>query len=142
MIDRYFEAETTECEEVLLKNYLVHGKYRMTRVVKDALAVMSLSATVAARKKRCHSIWYGVGIAASLAVVAIVGAHLLKGEEQDVCEMYIAGLHVPGHEWVADKIQADLREVNEASEKAADMVGSELSDFMDLVATDIKQTAP
>lgn len=125
LIDRYFEAQTSESEEVLLKNYLAHGRYRLTPDVVDALAVMSLSASAASKRHRRRTLASLVSIGASLAIVTTAALHMHTDNNHGVCEMYIAGVQVSGSEWVSDKIQSDLKIVSEASETANDVVGVE-----------------
>ncbi len=133
LIERYFEAETSECEEVLLKKHLMYGKYKLTPAVKDALAVMSLSARCATCKSSHSVIRNVMGIAASLAIVLSVSMHLDSVADTGVCEMYVAGVHVSDRASVMAKMQADLREASDACDSSRGVVESQLSEFLHLV---------
>lgn len=136
LIGRYFEAETSESEEALLRNCLARGRYRLTPEVREALAVMSLSACAAGRKRRRRSFYSIAGIAASLAIVVSVAIHVHHAENAGMCEMYIAGVQVSDRARVMEAIEADLKELSDASAASNDVIGAELSEFMDLVTND------
>lgn len=135
LIDRYFEADTSESEEALLRSCLAHGRYRLTPEVREALAVMSLSAYAAGRRRR-RSFYSIAGIAASLAIVASVAMHVHHAQNAGMCEMYIAGVQVSDRARVMEAIEADLKELSDASAASGDVIGAELSEFMDLVTND------
>lgn len=136
LIERYFEAETSESEEALLRNSLMQGNYRLTPQVREALAVMSLSAYSAGRRRRHRSFYSIAGIAASLAIIVSVALHVHHARNAGMCEMYIAGVQVSDRVAVMKAIEADLKELSDASAASDDVIGCELSEFMDLVTSD------
>ncbi len=134
LIERYFEAETSEFEEECLRQLLAGGNYRLTRPVQEAMAVMSLCAKQrigSRRPKRTAARW--AAVAASIAVLAAVGIALPKAQQPqpDVCVAYITGVEVNDSEAVMSIIQSDLECMSQAAQSVE--IDNQLNDFKDII---------
>lgn len=133
LIERYFDAVTNEVEEEMLRYYLASGKYRMTKTVREALAVLSIAAQSKQRVTRKHSnAWIAtVSVAASIALIISVAIHF--NNNKDICKMYIAGVQISDKEVIMQMIQNDLSIMNATVNQSDNIVGDQLSDIMNLI---------
>lgn len=125
--ERYFDAQTTEEEEVALRRFLASNTCGAE--FDDVRAVMGFSVVGKAKqrkKKAKHLRRAAIGIAAAVAAVAIAVPALLN-RNNDVYVAYIGGMVVTDQEVVMTQMHAALAEVMQP--ETEDIVQSQLGDF-------------
>lgn len=142
LIDRYFDAVTTEAEEYELRCALAAGQYSLTPKVRQALAVMSLTAVRRSRRSagRRHSSRFAYYAAAALtgaALLAATWAYKPKADSRsplvaDECQAYIAGRATSDPKVVMNMMANDLALMAEASDAFAQEISCNVEEFSDM----------
>ncbi len=115
LIERYFNAETSQAEEQQLRTYLANGKYAFTAEVEDALAVMSVQRrSTRIRSSRFIAPLSRVAAAAVVGVIAVIGVH----------QFTAGGTHAESYAYVGGKYTEDTKVLNQ-------IMASQLSDLAD-----------
>lgn len=134
LIARYFEAETTEAEELHLRAALASGRYPLTPAVREALAVMSLTAVAARRRKKRTRLRAVSAAAAAIAALTVsVGAWHYTSTRSNVCVTYIAGTRVTDRDAVMSIIAADLACMGDAQADMEADVAEQINAFSDII---------
>lgn len=133
LIARYFEAETSEAEELYLRTALASGRYPLTPTVREALAVMSLTAVAVQRRKKRARLRVMGAVAAVAAVIVTIGAWHYTSVRSNECVSYIAGTRVTDRDAVMNIIASDLACMGDAqAEMEADVV-EQINSFSDIL---------
>ena len=133
LVERYFDALTTDAEEQELKSFLLSPD-AVDKVFDEAKAVMGFLKVGQSlhQKKASHSIkhyWKAAAI-----VCAIVGSATIwnvSNRMQNVCEAYIYGTKCTEVAMVMSQMKHSLDKVNYPAEN--DIVETQLSDFFQLM---------
>jgi hypothetical protein len=112
LIERYFNAETSQAEEQQLRTYLANGKYAFTAEVEDALAVMSVQRRSRRQSSRFIAPLSRVAAAAVVGVIAVIGVH----------QFTAGGTHAESYAYVGGKYTEDTKVLNK-------IMASQLSDL-------------
>lgn len=137
LVDKYFEAQTTEEEEALLARFLASDASQadapadMMESFDEARAVMGIFAMkrklLAPRRFRLSYIYKGLGWAAVVAIVLVVG--LTHNSEKNVYVAYVDGKKVTNKEQVVAIMHQSWNDINYAP--TSDNVESTLQDLFD-----------
>ncbi len=137
MIERYFDCELSEEEEILLRNNLAHCKYK-SKSIDEALATMGFLAEGAKHynsrivRLRVRRTWKIVSAAAVIAVAGTIGIKLASSNN-GTCVAYVNGVKVTDSEMVMSMVKGDLNEVNTASKSVDDNMQQQLSSVGDAI---------
>lgn len=134
LADRYFEAQTTEAEERLLKLYVASEAAADCRF-DEVRAVMGLAAysrkaqpaTGKHRRHRAAIVRWAAAIAVVFAASATIGTATYRNNNQ--CVAYIGGKKVTDTEKVMQAMQASIDNVGASS--APSDVEAQLGDMFD-----------
>ena len=133
LVERYFDALTTNEEERELKDFLCSPE-AMGEVFDEARAVMGFLEVGQAlskkeRKLRPANYWK---VAAIFCGVMLGGAALWSGwhKMQNVCEAYVYGVKYTEVSMVMSQVKHSLDKVNDVEE---DIVEAQLSDFFQMM---------
>ncbi len=135
LISKYFDCETSEAEEAALKQALAECGYN-SPVIDDARVAMGfflVGKTVDSglkRKRASVYLWRAMSIAATVAVLIMVGAGLFRTDdilEDDKCIAYVNGEVVHDQDVVMSLIKHDLNNVNSASSTVENSIENQLS---------------
>lgn len=132
LINKYFEAQTSEAEEKFLREYLGSGKYAVTPEIEAILAMFSLRSQEIKkyRKQRTKKFWIETAsIAASVALVISIALHF-SIRQNNICEMYIAGVECSDHNIIMQNIENDLALMNQITSANDNLVADQLSEFL------------
>ena len=122
LIERYFDCETSEEEEVRLKQELAVTEHR-NDAIEEAMATMGVFAE---QKRSIRSIkrsrgavvaWRVASVAAVVALLLAVGVHLLSyngNEPEDYCIAYVNGMEVNDRAEVMAMLHSELTDVGSA----------------------------
>ncbi len=133
LIGRYFNADTTEEEEEILRHALATGAYQSSQAVGEALALMSLTSTSRKVTKSRHRFTYLRHAAAILIVAALGVVWLMNFNQPNVCETYIAGTKIEEKQMVMSIISNDLACMSEAAEYFAPDIDAQFDDISKLL---------
>ena len=133
LVERYFDALTTDAEEQELRNFLGSPEAVGT-VFDEARAVMGflkVGQTLHTKKQKHHSVNYWK-VAAIFCGVMLGGFTLWNTWEkkQNVCEAYVFGAKYTEVAMVMSQMQHSLDKMNEVKE---DIVETQLSDFFQMM---------
>lgn len=130
LIERYFEAATSVEEERELRRLIAPLEDTDDEAIREARAVMGFIAVMPKRAKRRTLLIRITGIAAAMAVVAVVGYKLndASGPSSD-CYAYVAGEQITDKEQVEANIIADLQAISDAQSQ----INEEISDDFTLL---------
>lgn len=119
LIQRYFDATATAGEEERLRAILADPATERTQAVEEARAVMGYTAVARAvsRPHRNNSRWVAAAsVAASAAVVALIGWHSLSAADDDsTAVIYANGRVIHSTEQAIDIMTAQLGAIGEAA---------------------------
>lgn len=130
LVERYFEAQTTDEEERQLRYFLlteaaVGSKFDEAKVVMGFLAVgKSLH-----QPKKKHFAGYGIKWVAAVVVCCIIGSVTWQAADrrENVCVAYIYGEKCTDSEVVMSQLKNSLRQVQRGEEEAT--VEEQLNDM-------------
>lgn len=127
LIDRYFEAETTEAEERELRLALAATKCRSAKI-DEARAVMGYLA-IGRNEARRRRIFTLPRVAAVAAVCAAVALPLMQRADSgaDRCVAYVGRTEITDSRRVLQMMHSDLALMGEASQSLESDVASQLS---------------
>ena len=133
LVERYFDALTTDAEEQELRNFLGSPEAVGT-VFDEARAVMGflkVGQTLHTKKQKHHTVNYWK-VAAIFCGVMLGGLTLWNTWEkrQNVCEAYVFGTKYTEVAMVMSQMQHSLDKMNEVKE---DIVETQLSDFFQMM---------
>ena len=133
LVERYFDALTTDAEEQELRNFLGSPEAVGT-VFDEARAVMGflkVGQTLHTKKHKHHSVNYWK-VAAIFCGVMLGGFTLWNTWEkkQNVCEAYVFGTKYTEVAMVMSQMRHSLDKMNEVKE---DIVETQLSDFFQMM---------
>lgn len=130
LIDRYFEAETTEAEERELRLALAATKCRSAKI-DEARAVLGYLAIGRneARRRRIFTLPHVAAAAAVAAVCAAVALPLMQRADSgaDRCVAYVGRTEITDSRRVLQMMHSDLALMGEASQSLESDVTSQLS---------------
>lgn len=139
LIERYFDATTTEVEEECLRVLLESGRYHLTAPVREAMALMSVCAVARSRNERSerrNRRRKALSIAASVAVAAVAAAGVIFGVNthptSDVCLARISGVEISDPDAVMNIMEQDLQLMSEISESAN--LENQLDNFKSIIS--------
>lgn len=119
LIQRYFDATATAGEEERLRAILADPATERTQAVEEARAVMGYTAVARAviRPRRSSRRWVAAAsVAASAAVVALIGWHSLSAADDDsTAVIYANGRVIHSTEQAIDIMTAQLGAIGEAA---------------------------
>lgn len=136
LIERYFDCETSEDEEVQLKCELSVTEYR-NPVIEEAMATMGFFAAtkpVVSKKKRRGAViaWRVASAAAVMALMVTIGVHFMSNSGsigEDYCLAYVNGMKVSNRAEVMALLQNELDDVSAVSSEESGDLSSRLSAF-------------
>lgn len=145
MADRYFEAETSDSEELLLKRFLASEKgqdeaFDEVRAVMGVFAMKKAAvsdsgqtessntkALAASPRKNRTMVWIYTGVAAAVVVILFVlTPMLLKPKTYDICVAYVDGHEITDRHEVLAMMHSSWDEVGYSESPS---VESELEDL-------------
>ena len=130
LIDRYFEAETTEAEERELRLALAATKCRSAKI-DEARAVLGYLAVGRneARRRRIFTLPRVAAAAAVAAVCTAVALPLMQRADSgaDRCVAYVGRTEITDSRRVLQMMHSDLALMGEASQSLESDVASQLS---------------
>ena len=132
LINKYIEAQTSEYEEIKLREYLAYGKYAITPEMEAVLAMFSLQSHEIKRfrQRRTKRLWIETAsIAASVALVISIAIHF-AARQDNICEMYIAGVECMDHDIIMQNIENDLALMSQITAANDNLVADQLSEFI------------
>lgn len=118
LIQRYFDATATAGEEERLRAILADPATERTPAVEEARAVMGYTAVASAviRPRRSSRRWVAAAsVAASVAVVVLIGWHSLSAAEDNTAVIYANGRVIHSTEQAIDIMTAQLGAIGEAA---------------------------
>lgn len=118
LIQRYFDATATAGEEERLRAILADPATERTQAVEEARAVMGYTAVARAvsRPHRNNSRWVAAAsVAASVAVVVLIGWHSLSAADDNTAVIYANGRVIHSTEQAIDIMTAQLGAIGEAA---------------------------
>lgn len=119
LIQRYFDATATTDEEKRLRAILADPATERTQAVEEARAVMGYTAITRAvsRPRRSSRRWVAAAsVAASVAIVALIGWHSLSAADDDsTAVIYANGRVIHSTEQAIDIMTAQLGAIGEAA---------------------------
>ncbi len=120
LIDKYFECELTEHEEVLLHRIIAYTSLDSIRI-RECKAVMCYPASASRIKIHERSTfrkWLNLSVAACIAIILGAGVYTLRGNE-DIpvrqCIAYVGNAVIEDEDIVMQLIANDLSAFREAS---------------------------
>lgn len=118
LIQRYFDATATAVEEKRLRAILADPATERTPAVEEARAVMGYTAVASAviRPRRRSRRWVAAAsVAASVAVVVLIGWHSLSAADDNTAVIYANGRVIHSAEQAIDIMTAQLGAIGEAA---------------------------
>lgn len=118
LIQRYFDATATAGEEKRLRTILADPATERTPAVEEARAVMGYTAVASAviRPRRSSRRWVAAAsVAASVAVVVLIGWHSLSAADDNTAVIYANGRVIHSTEQAIDIMTAQLGAIGEAA---------------------------
>lgn len=118
LIQRYFDATATAVEEKRLRAILADPATERTPAVEEARAVMGYTAVASAviRPRRSRRWVAAASVAASVAVVMLIGWHSLSAAADDnTAVIYANGRVIHSAEQAIDIMTAQLGAIGEAA---------------------------
>lgn len=118
LIQRYFDATATAGEEERLRAILADPATERTPAVEEARAVMGYTAVASAviRPRRSSRRWVAAAsVAASVAVVVLIGWHSLSAADDNTAVIYANGRVIHSTEQAIDIMTAQLGAIGEAA---------------------------
>ncbi len=118
LIQRYFDATATAGEEKRLRAILADPATERTPAVEEARAVMGYTAVASAviRPRRSSRRWVAAAsVAASVAVVMLIGWHSLSAADDNTAVIYANGRVIHSAEQAIDIMTAQLGAIGEAA---------------------------
>lgn len=118
LIQRYFDATATAGEEKRLRAILADPATDRTPAVEEARAVMGYTAVASAviRPRRSSRRWVAAAsVAASVAVVVLIGWHSLSAADDNTAVIYANGRVIHSTEQAIDIMTAQLGAIGEAA---------------------------
>lgn len=118
LIQRYFDATATAVEEKRLRAILADPATERTPAVEEARAVMGYTAVASAviRPRRSSRRWVAAAsVAASVAVVMLIGWHSLSAVDDNTAVIYANGRVIHSTEQAIDIMTAQLGAIGEAA---------------------------
>lgn len=118
LIQRYFDATATAVEEKRLRAILADPATERTPAVEEARAVMGYTAVASAviRPRRSSRRWVAAAsVAASVAVVVLIGWHSLSAADDNTAVIYANGRVIHSAEQAIDIMTAQLGAIGEAA---------------------------
>lgn len=136
LIDRYFDAETTESEESFLRKNLAISTCNSPKVL-EAKAVLGLfAAQKTFNKKTLVRSRVTLKIAATIALLIASGgliSYFSIGYQRNECVAYIAGEKVNDADKIMNLINKDLEEVRLASDETKEGVKDQLEVMFEIM---------
>ncbi len=122
LTERYFDAETTEREELALKRFLVSGD-ASDPCFDEARAVMGLfAAAKASRRKRSAAVkWTSASIAAVAAAALIVFGLIFNGSD---CMMWEDGVRITDRQEIIASAEDALFDIFSSGTDAEEELGN------------------
>lgn len=132
LVERYFDALTTDLEERELKHFLCSPE-SADDVFDEARAVMGFLKVgqTMHRKRKTSSVNYWKVAAVMIGVVLGAGLWNMWDRMQNVCEVYIYGEKCTEVAMVMSQMQHSLEKVNYSEEE--NKVETQLSDFFQMM---------
>ena len=133
LVERYFDALTTDVEEQELKSFLLSSE-AVGEVFDEAKAVMGFLEVGRSlhQQKSSHPIkHYWKAVAMVCAIVGSATIWSVRDRMQNVCEAYIYGTKCTEVAMVMSQMQHSLDNVDYPAEN--DIVETQLSDFFQLM---------
>ncbi|MDE6715554.1 MAG: hypothetical protein K2J74_03635, partial [Muribaculaceae bacterium] len=118
--------------EVLLREYLAYGECKVTPEIEAVLAMFSLRSHEIKRyrKLKIKKLWLETAsIAASLALVISIAVHF-TARQNNICEMYIAGVECSDHDIIMQNIENDLALMSRITSANDNIVADQLLEFI------------
>lgn len=137
LIEKYFDGETSELDEKLLKSELAKGKFH-TPIVEEATAILGLFAVGSKRAKK-HAVTikhrYWLRYAATLILLFATAAtwYVIEDRRTNRCEAYINGVKINDDNKVMSMMQSDLNTILNASNDADAMVNGQMNDVIEMM---------
>lgn len=138
LADRYFDAQTTDEEEQLLKRFLVSGKAagKEFEEIRAVMGFLQKGKTVHSKdSSRFRFSWRWISVAASAILVLSVGLGIMDSR-RNVCVAYIGGQKCTDTEKVMRQMSISMKQVN-IEEESADVEG-QLKDMFQTI-NDVEQ---
>lgn len=147
MVEGYFNCELTEQQEQELKQELASTRLSSS-IIDEARATMGfMSVGMEAERRRqmdnrrqARRKW--VAVAASIAIVAVVGGGLLTLQNRqrltssDLCVAWVGGNEVTGDDDVMRLVHSDLRSFSDASSPASQNISQQLVEMKSALERD------
>lgn len=139
LVERYFEAETTEREERRLRRFLASrwgraGRYDEVRAVMGFIAAGNVynKGVRLLPRRRAVSLYRTVGIAASFLIVAGAAIGFMHHRaEQNLCIAYVGGTRVTDTDRVLSEMKRSISSV--ARPDDAPTIEAQLSDMFNTI---------
>lgn len=132
MIEGYFNCTLTELQEQRLKQELATTSLSSPSI-DEARAVIGLASVAMEEHRRSMASQrrrHWLAVAASIAIVAVVGVGLIAHQQQaGTCVAWVNGQHVTDDAQVMQLVNADLNQVGSASASVDQNIEQQLGDL-------------
>jgi hypothetical protein len=128
LIERYFEGQTSQQEEQLLRESLADCPWE-SEAIDEARFTMGYFAAHKQQRRRIVNMstrHRALGIAATIAVLLTIGVGLLwqSRQPEDVCIAYVNGQTINDKDKVLTLMQSDLNDMGNATQGIAEQLSS------------------
>lgn len=128
LIERYFEGQTSQQEEQLLKENLADCPWE-SEAIDEARFTMGYFAAHKQQSRRVENMntrRRAMGIAATIAVLLTIGVGLLwqSRQPEDVCIAYVNGQTINDKDKVLTIMQSDLNDMGNATQGIVEQLSS------------------
>lgn len=144
LVEKYFDCETTEEEEVELKRALSKCRF-YSPIIEEALVAMGFYAIgrkLEAEKSSGKTVSFVlrvVSVAAMLALIITFSVNFMNDEQykaEGFCVAYVNGLKVDDSDEVLALMKNNLNDVNLATEMESNSMESQLSEIRSIMSID------
>lgn len=144
LIEKYFECETTDYEESLLKRVLPECDYK-SQVIDEALVTMGFYEVGRSEVKRKTArkitvlAWRIASVAAMLALIVVFAVNFKSSENglsSCECIAYVNGEEIKNDEAVTKLMKVNLAEMNSVTEESSSVLESQLVTIRNIMSVE------
>ena len=142
LVGKYFDCETTEEEEIVLKRALSECRFRSS-IIDEALVAMGFYSIGRERNKENNSskrisvAWRVASVAAMLVLIVSFALKVMQSDsidETDYCIAYVNGVEVDDQEEVLALVRSSLNNMGNTTEMEAISMESQFSNIREIMS--------